>query len=365
MSVQRFGDFSLAYAGVLLVSQLVRVALGEASMLWASTSKDAPDVAPVVLGAAIVVTPTVGLVAGWLTLFISRSMSFAIATALGVFLVSLADTTRYALLARGRVRRAVGFDLTWTLSELFGLTVLCWRSIYSPALLMVVWVLSAALAVAGALGVVWPASPRTALWTVRRNPHWWRLSMNEAIITGSSYILLAVLGLAAGTGAVGLVRAALLPYLWVQLSLSAIWLVVLSRRPTAAQLRRFSRLMGEALLAAIVLTALAVRLIPGRVGKRLIGDRWDGLSKFAVYAAIVYAAFTVAELLVLQLKARARSSAVLGARLVGASVTAAATLFIVATPTPRAALAGMIAGHFAVAIVALGQGRRNRSASAM
>ena len=360
MSVQRFGDFSLAYAGVLLVSQLVRVALGEASMLWAASSDDIPDAAPMVLGAALAVTPTIGVVAGGLTLFISGSVSFALATGFGVCLVSLADTTRYALLARGRVRRSVLFDIIWTFSEFGGLLVLWWRGTFSPALLLLVWVLSAILAVTSAVGAVRPGGPFQSLRAVARNPHWWRLAVNEAIITGSSYALLAILGITGGTGYVGAVRAALLPYLWVQLAISAIWLVVLSRRPTAVQLRCFSLLMAEILLAAILVTAATVKLIPDSVGLRVLGERWEQVSRLGVYAALAYAALAVAELLVLQLKAVADTGAVLNARLFGALVTACVSIAIIVSPSPTIALIGVIAGHVAVAAVALQRRRKSR-----
>ena len=349
----------MAYAGILMVSQMMRVSLGEANMLWAGSSSDAPDIAPVVLGAAVTVAPALGLIATCLTLVVSHSLSFAVATGLGVLFVSLADTTRYALLARGRVRRSVGFDMTWTISELIGLLILWSRGTFSPALLLVVWVLSGAVAVLAALGVVRPASPRHSLSTVARNPHWWRLALNEAIITGSAYALLATLAIAEDTAAVGAVRAAMLPYLWVQLGLSAIWLVVLSRQPSETQLRRFSLMMGELVLGAIVLTVAAIRLLPDEVGRKILGARWDALSRLAVYAALAYAALAVAELLILQLKARAKSGSVLNARLVGAGVTLMASILIVLSPSPEVAFVGIVAAHSAVAAVALIQRARD------
>lgn len=360
MPVNRFGDFSLAYAGVLLASQLIRVSLGEASMVWASTSADVLDVAPVVLGAALSVTVVAGCAAGSLTLIISHSVAFAVATGLGVCLVSLADTTRYAILARARVRRALLFDLIWTVTELGGLALLWWRGDFSPALLLLIWVLSAALAVMSALGVVRPAGLIRSLVTVSGNPHWWRLAINEGIITGSSYVLLAVLGVAGGTAQVGAVRAALLPYLWVQLAISATWLVVLSRRPGPAQLRRFSRRVAEVVLGVIVLTLATVRLLPHKLGVRLLLERWDQVFSLAGYAASAYAILALAELIILQLKARAETAAVLRARLGGAATTACVAVVIFVSPSPRTALLGIVAGHGTVALLALRWARRTR-----
>lgn len=360
MPVDRFGDFSLAYAGVLLVSQLIRVSLGEASMVWASTSDEAPDVGPVVLGAAVGVTLIAGCVAGSLTLVISRSVAFSTATGLGVCLVSMADTTRYALLARARVRRALLFDLIWTVSELGGLALLWWRGDFTPALLLMIWVLSAAVAVISAFGAVRPAGPLRSLATVATNPHWWRLAVNEGIITGSSYALLAVLGVAGGTAEVGAVRAALLPYLWVQLAISGTWLVVLSRRPGPVQLRRFSSRVAQVVLGAILLTLTTIRLLPHRLGVRVLSQRWDQVFDLAAYAALAYTALALAELVILQLKARAETSAVLAARLGGAVITAFASLAILVSPSARTALLGTVAAHGAVALLALRWGRRAR-----
>ena len=346
-----FGDFTLAYVGVLLVSQLVRVALGEASMVWAASSSAVGDVAPIVVGAALVVTSLIGAAVGGLTVWISGSVAFGLAVGVATTLVSLADTTRYALLARARIRRAVGFDLTWTLGGLIGLLVLWSWGTFTPASLLIVWALSAAIAVVCVADVVWPASPRRSLSTVRRNPHWWRLAANEAMITGSSYALLVVLGIAAATSSVGAVRASLLPYIWVQLAISSTWLVVLSRRPSRPQLRRFCRAAGTAILSTIAIIAVLVSLTPDSVGRRILGQQWSEAAALALYAASAYAALSVAELVVLQLKARADTTAVLRARIGGAAVTALATVLIIAWSSPQMALIGIIAGHAAVAAV--------------
>lgn len=350
------GEFSLAYAGVLLVSQLVRAALGEASIVYESNcaASDARgDPAATMLGAALTATPVTGVVSAGITFAATTSIASSVTVGLATLFVGLADTIRYTLLARQRVRRAIVFDLVWTGSGLFGLAALWQWGAISPAMLLMVWVASAALAIAIAASAVGrPDHPATALRAIRRNPHSWRLTVNEAIITGSSYLVLAVLGIAGGTADVGAVRAALLPYLWVQLTIAGLWLVVLSRRPDVDQLRSVTRRMSALILAGTVAALAAVLATPVDWGSRMLPDHWGSIRHLAVYAMLAYAALTVAELGVLQLKATAATSAVLTARLVGASATGVVTLAVLWWPSPELALVGITLGHAAVACAA-------------
>ena len=225
------------------------------------------------------------------------------AVGLAAFLVPLADTTRYALLAQRRVGRTIGFDVTWTASEIVALVVLTTAGTVSPEWLLFVWSATAALAVLSIWGSIRPAAPRISLLVFSRNPHWWRLCANESIITGSSYAVLAFLAIVAGTDAVGALRASLLPYLWVQLVIAATWLVILSRPP--ALLKRVVRLIAVAVLGGIVMTAAVVKIIPMDLGERLFENQWHDISALTTYAALSYAGLTIAELVVVQLKARA------------------------------------------------------------
>ncbi len=354
LSVADFGVFSLVYPGVLLVSLLVRVAIGESNMVRSADSAVRLDVAATVLGAALVVTPALGVVAFTITAIISGSWSLSIAVGLAATVVPYADTMRYSLLAGARVREAIRFDFMWTCSGVIGLLVLWFGDAFSPQGLLRVWFISAGLAVLGAKSVR-PAGPGPSLVSFRDNSHWWRLTVNEMLIVGSSYITLVALGFAGGTGEVGAVRAALLPYLWVQLLITGLWLAVLSRRPTDAQLRRLTRLVGFVILLAIAVVLAVSRVAPDDWGLWLLPEHWSSIAGLAYYAAFGYAALTVAELRMLVLKAKGSTSRVLIARIVGAAVMGIMTVALLARPSPELALCASGAGHVAVAVVARGR----------
>ena len=61
MTGEDFGLFMLGYSGVLLVSQLFRVAVGEAGLLATHDNESRWRSGPLFIGAALTITPVLGL----------------------------------------------------------------------------------------------------------------------------------------------------------------------------------------------------------------------------------------------------------------------------------------------------------------
>lgn len=355
-----FGRLSLAYASVLLVSQLLRVALGEASLLGAVSVEDRHAAAPQLLGGALFLVPVLGAIAFVITLVTTRQVAFAVAVAAAVGLVSTAEISRYALLALGLVRRALSLDLSWTLSEFVLLGVLRVAATASAAGVLWCWTVSAAIAIAPTLVRVRPAISLASLRKALENEHWWRLTINESLLTGTSYMLLAVLAANAGAAAVGGVRAAFLPFLWVQLSLAAAWLVVLSRQPNPRRVNRLVLALAVALSTAALATVAVVHLVPASFGRVLLHDNWPTMRNLIDYAGVTFLCLTVAEAGMLNLKALADTAGVLRARLAYALAALASLAVIAIAPSARTVLLSMAAAHVVAGFTAYGRLRRHR-----
>lgn len=363
MSQRSFGDFSLTYAGVLLVSQLMRVALGEASLLGALSDDDRHRSAPLLLGSAWIIAPLLGVVAIVVTAGAARDVSLAIAVGAAVCLVSTTEITRYALLALGLVRNALVLDTGWTLIEFALLAVArIWLDV-TPAILLWCWSLSAAVTMAPSILRIRPRATRAALRHTTANQHWWRLTLNESLLTATSYTLLAVLAATAGTAAVGALRASLLPFLWVQLSLAAAWLVVLSRRPSERRLARLVGVLTLVLSAAIVLTVIVVHLLPQATGRRLLHDNWAMTRHLVDYAGLTFVCLAIAEVGMLRLKAIADTTGVLHARAVYAVIAGFGMVVVAFRPAARTALLALVVAHLGAAVAIQFRLRQHRQAS--
>ncbi len=353
MSAAQFGLFMLGYTGVLLVSQLFRVAVGEAGLLSATNDADRAQAGPKFLGSAVTITPILGLLAFGVAELATRDLAFAVATGCSVAIVSSTEVARYSLLSRQLVKHALRLDIVWTLGEFGLLVVFRGRVLSSPSGLLWCWTASAACAALPAYIKIGVARPLVALRIFTRAGHWWRLTANDALVSATSYLLLAILSVAAGTRAVGAVRASMLPFQWVQLSIASAWLVVLSRRPSPERLARLARWLFAILLASIAALATTVQLIPPHVGRALLRDNWQMTRDLVWYSALVFSALTLSEIAIMRLKAAGATSLVLASRLAGSFVIVASCIVLAVHHTPITALAIMSIGQLATALFAI------------
>jgi hypothetical protein len=345
-----FGLFMLGYSGVLLVSQLFRVAVGEAGLLAAHDNESRWRCGPLFIGAALTITPVLGLGGFVVANLSSRNFAFALATGAAVCVVSSTEIGRYALLSRGLVRKSLRLDLTWTLVE-FGLLA-AFRStvLESPSALLWCWTASALIAFAPVVMTIRPASPRASIRALWSNEHSWRLTANDALVSGTSFLLLAFLALLAGTAAVGAVRASMLPFQWVQLAIASSWLVVLSRQPSGRNLRRLTAGLFVLLVASIGIVALIIYLLPTDIGVNLLRDNWQATQGLVAYAAATFVSLTTAEIVIMRRKAARQTTRVLRARIAGSLATFGGATALLVQDTPEAAFIVTIVGSLATAL---------------
>ena len=321
MTGGNFGKFILCYGGVLLVSQIFRVAIGESSLLSVSVEDNRFSVSQRILCSAVFLAPILGLAGVFLTWKVSGDLNMAVATGVSVFAVSLCEVGRYTLLVREEVRGAIKLDMSWVILEIGSLMIGGSSVMSSPTLLLWCWAVSAVISISPVVISVQLLSPRNILQSFRGNRHWWRLAFSEALTTLSAFFLLSCLAKVSGVEAVGEVRAALLPFQWVHLVIASAWLIVLSRKPSPSTLRKLLALLLGIVFVLIGSVVATIEFVPLTIGKWILNENWHPVEQLAFWAGAVYILQATAEVTVLRLKATYSSLLVLRVRLISSVVT--------------------------------------------
>lgn len=281
-----FGAFSVAFLIFGIAVAVTRSLAGQPLQIRFSAAQDAEAVLACrqALGGALLLG-IAGSLACLAFGLVSAGRTGAALMALAVILPALLvqDTARMAFFARGRAWSAALIDTVWavvSLSLLVGL-ILTGRS--SVTLLIGAW--GAGAAVAAALGIALLASPPLpvagARWLTRQRSLSRYLLAEYVLGLGSMQVGILLVGLVAGVGAVGSLRAAqvLLGPLGI-LGAAAFQFAVpeVARRPQAGRrlLATFGGVVSAALGAATAAYLVLLLLIPPRMGRAMFGDTWDG-----------------------------------------------------------------------------------------
>jgi hypothetical protein len=342
LSPSEFGKFSLVYAIVLFLSQITRAGVVESLMINGRFGRrdSSTDVAAAT-GAAVGLAFSAAAIVAGLSFALSRSVFFALACFGATICVILTDVTRYVCFGVSPVS-AVKIDIVWTF---VGLILAMSVGQLDAVRLLSIWALSA---VAGA-GLFFfrmqraPVRPSVQRFIRSRSSR--QLVFDVAVLSSSGILLLFVLGAVGGTDAVGEFRSAILPFTWMQIVLTGVYLSV-ARRTDAVELVS-SNLVGWFVVfgvGAAFLSAIFIRTMPSHIGQVIFGKGWRSSQSLAVLVAIQYAAFWFAETMVAKLKITTRAQSLVKIRIGASLIVLACCLLLLKWPDPKVVSAGLAVG---------------------
>ncbi len=292
----QFGQFSLAYAGLLLFLGAQRALIGE-TLLVRYSAEGAVDTAVRrgVLGASVLVSAAalpLLLAGGFIADQPSRLIWLVIAAS--VPFVLLQDTLRYLFICEGRPWRALLIDGVWAVLSIASMALVASTS-------GTVWAVvacwgagaAAALVLGLLLGRVLPALRGGMRWlSANRNPGLRYLGEFSAL-NASNFVVLYLLALPLGAAGVGALRAAQLLFSPLNTAFSAIKMAVIPELVRSRGTALFRRRLIEtaAVVAALAgVWGTAVMFLPASVGTLVLGATWEGASALRLPYLVQYLA---------------------------------------------------------------------------
>lgn len=295
-TAHEFGQFSLAYAGLLLFLGGQRALVGETLLVrYSRTGQLTPSTASASLGAtALVAVPAAvlllpgALIAGpgdaylWLTMALVSPF------------VLLQDSVRYLFICQGRPARALFIDSVWALGSITAM-LLAARSGSGLETVVMWWGLGAAVALV--LGLVLARSgPRPVAggrWLWENRDFAFRYLAEFATLNASSFAVLYILVFPLGAVGVGALRAAQLLFSPLNTVFGAIKTAVIPELVRTRGTPAFRRTLMETLLVVSVLSVgwgTAVLLLPATAGELVLGETWNNAAELRWPYAIQYLA---------------------------------------------------------------------------
>jgi O-antigen/teichoic acid export membrane protein len=288
LSPASFGAFSLAfvtYALVLNASRglstdplLVRFS-GAADARWRQAVAAATATATLVGTGCGVLGVAVGL------LLPGQLGQAFLALGVGLPLLMLEDSWRFAFFAVGRGLQALVLDLVWTVLAIGGLAALVVT--HTEGVTSCLLVFGGSSAVSAGLGVLLSGvRPRPSLivaWVSGHQRLGGRYLVENLAVGGSRQLRTMTVGGVAGLGAVGVVRAAEIlmgPFLVVLMGIAQVAVPEASRVVAEAprRLRAFCLLIGGSQAVVALCWGLAMMVVlPYGGGRLLLGDLWPSV----------------------------------------------------------------------------------------
>jgi O-antigen/teichoic acid export membrane protein len=329
VSRSEFGAFSLALVTFSFVIGLARGAIGDPFVVRFTDAAAGPRRRAVAAatGAAVVAGAGAGLLCAVAALFLDgQARPAMLALALSLPGLVLQETWRHAFFADGRPRAATVNDLIWTVAQFALIGVLLLRGQDSVFLITLAWGASALLAALVGIGQtgVRPALTAAPAWFRETRDLNVRMALDFALNMGAVNLAVFLVGGIVGVVGVGALRAAqvlLGPLNLLFAGLSAFVLPVLSRRAGAG--RRLLRLSLTTSLACGAIAGawvLLLLLVPESVGRRILGDSWDGARSVMLGSGVVSVAVAFVLGAALGLKALRRADRMLRVTFVQAPV---------------------------------------------
>jgi hypothetical protein len=334
-----FGRFSLAYALILFLSQLLRVGIAESAMISKDRSRTADgQVARRIMSGGVAASVGFGFVCGLISLVGGIAFPFAAAIAFAAFAVPLTDITRYVYFLVSP-RTSVKIDLGWAITGIVAVLALRATGALSETSMLAAWGASALLA---SVVPVIRQVPTRAIHSLRcgfSEPGAWRLVLDTALLTGSSLTLLAVLAARASSAEVGEFRAAAIPFTWIQIAHAGGYLSVARQRESTTLVNsRTTSIVICAGLFACALTTLGLRVLPAEIGMAVFGKGWSAAVDLAVVIGFQYASFVVAETLMGAMKIVLGAEQVVRIRIAFSLAFIPLVAILSTSPTARAAV---------------------------
>jgi len=299
VGARSFGAFSIAYSTYLIVLGLSRAMHSDPLLIRSSdTPADARrQAARSAVGSALVLSiPVAALCIG--VAFLLAGPITAPLAALALFLPGLLvqDAYRFAFFALGTPARAAANDALWAvfLVVAFGAAIKLVQP--TAALLLGAWGAAAALA---ALIAPWqmgaaPSPTHVAEWLRTNSDLGMRYAIDFLAMLGALQLIIFAIGLIAGLAAAGSVRAA-------GILLGPITVLFFAAQsaavPEGVRIARHSRVALERMCwkLALVLTGLGLlwvgclAVLPGDIGRTLLGASWPGARRVLVLLGVSYA----------------------------------------------------------------------------
>ncbi|MCC9197997.1 hypothetical protein QNO08_04630 [Arthrobacter sp. zg-Y820] len=291
-----FGQFSLAYAGLLLFLGGQRALVGETLLVrYSQTGTLTRQVASASLGAtALVAVPTILLLlAGAVLSGPENARLWLVMAAVSPF-VLLQDSLRYLFICQGRPARALLIDGIWAVGSITAM-LLTARSGGELWMVLVWWGIGAAVALAVGLLLARsvPAVPSGIRWLVLNRDFAFRYLAEFATLNASTFAVLYFLVFPLGAAGVGALRAAQLLFSPLNTVFGAIKTAVIPElvrtRGTAAFRSRLVETFGIVLVLSLGWGA-AVLLLPASAGEFVLGETWHNASELRWPYAVQYLA---------------------------------------------------------------------------
>ena len=292
----QFGQFSLAYAGLLLFLGAQRALIGE-TLLVKYSADGAVDAAVRrgVLGASVLASAAaLPLVLAGAVLADPASRPIWLVIAASLPFVLLQDTLRYLFICEGRPWRALLIDAVWAVLSIASMVVvastggdvwavvLCWGGGAAVA-----------LALGFLLGRALPSVRGGSRWlSANRNPGLRYLGEFSAL-NASNFIVLYLLALPLGAAGVGALRAAQLLFSPLNTAFSAIKMAVIPELVRSRGTAVFRRRLVETFVVVAGLAGIwgaAVMLLPSSVGTLVLGATWESASGLRLPYLVQYLA---------------------------------------------------------------------------
>lgn len=284
VSAVEFGAFSLAFATYLIILNVAR-AIGTQPLVIRYSGVD-PAVWRRGAAAATGTMLAAGVAAGALCIALGLVLGPLVGTtfiALGIAMPALLiqDAWRFVFFAGGRDRDAVLTDLAWAITLVVFLLLL---STFAPGTPQAIigWGASATLAalVGAMLSGVVPRPRAFRAWLREHGDLVWRYSAEVLVGLGASQIAIYVVGFTAGLAQAGSIRAAAILLGPMHIVLQAAHLIAVPegvriRRRSHARFRIATASLSVGLALMIFAWVLTLSLLPGDIGRALLGESWD------------------------------------------------------------------------------------------
>lgn len=291
-----FGQFSLAYAGLLLFLGAQRAFVGETLLVrYSRTGALTPPVVAASLGGSVLVAvPAVLFLLAGAALAGGQNTSLWAVMALAAPFILLQDSLRYLFICQGRPARALIIDGLWAGVSIPAM-VLAAYSGWSLVPVLIWWIAGAlgALAVGLLLARSLPAVGAGTRWLWLNRDCAFRYLAEFAALNASSFLVLYLLVFPLGAAGVGALRAAQVLFSPLNTVFGALKTAIIPELVRARGTRVFRRRLGEALAVVFVLAVgwgAAVLFLPQAAGEFLLGDTWGNAAELRWPYAVQYLA---------------------------------------------------------------------------
>lgn len=291
-----FGQFSLAYAGLLLFLGAQRALVGETLLVRYSRAGELTrQVASASLGATLLVAvPTVLLLLAGALISGPQTAGLWLIMAAASPFVLLQDSIRYLFICQGRPVRALLIDGLWAVGSITAMLLTARAG--GPLWAVLAW-WGAGAAVALAVGLLLarsvPAVASGTRWLWRNRDLSFRFLAEFATLNASTFAVLYLLVFPLGAAGVGALRAAQLLFSPLNTVFSAIKTAVIPELVRARGTAAFRSRMLETLAIVLVLAVgwgAAVLLLPAAAGEFVLGETWQNAAELRWPYAVQYLA---------------------------------------------------------------------------